>query len=103
MDVALDDIAWEKRMVGVLLEKSALCEERLEKIKDYLMQEGELAVEEKSARLTPPKNASKLPSNDGMVVASGSGSAWSPVQLALSPIPKVLIIPPTPQLAPLPS
>ena len=48
MDVALDDIAWEKRMVGVLLEKSALCEERLEKIKDYLMQEGELAVEEKS-------------------------------------------------------
>ena len=103
MDVALDNMAWEKRMVRVLLEKSALCEEHLEKIEDYLMQEGELAAEGTSARLTPAPNVSKLPTNNGMVVALGSGSAWSPVQLAPSPIPEVLIIPPTPQLAPLPS
>ena len=103
MNVALEDMPWEKRMVEVLLEKSALCEERLEKIEEYLMQEGELAAQEESARLTPAPNVSSLPSNDSIVVASGSGSAWSTLQLAPSPIPKVLVIPPTPQLALLPS
>ena len=34
MDVTLDNVAWEKRMTGVLLDKSALCEGCLEKIED---------------------------------------------------------------------
>ena len=103
IDVALDKMAWEKRMVGVLLEKSALCEERLEKIEECLMQKGEVAAEGTSTRFTPAPNVSQLPKNNGMVIASGLGSTWSPVQLAPSPIPEVLIIPPTPQSAPLPS
>ena len=97
MYVTLDDMAWEKRMTRVLLEKAALCEEHLKKIKEYLAQE-EVAreEEEKLDMVAPALNVSQLPSKDGMVVASGSGSTWSPLQLAPSPIPEVVMIPPTP-------
>ena len=84
MDVTLDNMAW-----------------------DYLMQKGEVAAEGTSARLTPAPNVSQFPTNNGMVVASGSGLTWSPVQLAPSPIPEVLIcnpsntsVGPTPILTP---
>lgn len=64
--------------------------------------------QEKSKILAPALNVSQLPSNNGMVVASGLRSPLSSVQLAPanlapSPAPELVIIPATPQLAPPPS
>ena len=107
INVAAEDLAWEKRMTGVLMDKTAECEEHLDKIEDYLtvrwrQEEAAQDVQKLSVTLDLAPNVSQLPSNNGMVVASGSRSTSSLVQLACSPIPEVLIIPPTPQLAPLP-
>ena len=74
MDVTLDNMAWEKRMVRVLLEKSALCEECLEKIELPSRPQSSSPPQQSPSAIQPPESAQV-----GDIKPSGLGHGSAPV------------------------
>lgn len=89
---------------GLVEQRAYECVERLEKIEAWLAEQWENGMEEDSAQA--PAKPSESGPNEDMVAASGSAPVMFPVQSASShsattPVPKLVVIPATPQSAPL--